>query len=364
MKQIGAAVIGLGGNGTDAVRTALSSPFVKRVVGVDINANQCAKAKQQFGIQTESSLDGILQDPEIELVFISTSNASHYPIAVAGLRAGKKVFTEKPMGINLEETEDLLKIVRQTNGWLGVGFELRHYSKLYQRVKDIVDSGEIGKLKHINCQYSISPFGNENGSDCWKFSKTLSGGLFQEKLCHYIDLPRWWDGTRVKRYFITKADNVIPYYEVADNFELTYQFESGVVSHLTFTMNAAGAGAGDLIDTGDLTRQISEGYRLSYQAIGTEGAVEANIFSRELRLFHHPGKAGMGGKSKMVSVERWEQKDDHAYFHNTTDEKLDAARRVAEGLPPAIDPEDAAETMRLCYEFEEAACGPWKVVER
>jgi len=57
--------------------------------------------------------------------------------------------------------------------------------------------------------------------------------------------------------------------------------------------------------------------------------------------------------------------EDHRLcFHNTLDEKKDVARRAAPGLPPASDPEDAAETMRLCFELEEAIAQLWHVVQR
>ena len=363
-RKIDAAVVGLGGNGWGTVQAALAADHIGRVVGVDINEEQCRKAASELNIAVTTSLDEVLDDDRIELIYISANNSAHYPIGKLALERGKKVCMEKPMGVTLAETEDLLRIVKKTGGFLHVGFELRHFSKLYTRIKEILDSGEIGRLRHINCQYSLSPFGTATEAERWKYKRELSGGLFQEKLCHYIDLPRWWDGTRVCRYFVTKAENVIPYYQISDNFELTYQFESGVVSHLSFLTGAAGEGECDLIDTELLERQEGEGYRLSYQVVGSEGALEANVFRRQLRVFHHPGKSGLNGKSKMVRMEKWKHRDDHLWFHNTTDEKKDVARRAALGLPPVITPEDAAETMRLCFEFEEAATQPWKVVER
>lgn len=358
-RSIVAAVVGLGSNGSDTVADVSASEHIARIVGVDTDPGRCRRARERFGIETTVSLDAVLSDPQIALIFISTPNALHYPIGKAALERGKAVCMEKPMGVTRQETEDLLRVVSETRGFLQVGFEARHYCRLYARVKDILDSGEIGLLRHINCQYVLSPFSR----DSWYVKAAHSGGLFQEKLCHYIDLPRWWTGSRVERFFCARAANVIPYYEIADNIELTMQFECGVVSHLTFLYGAAGEGANDLIHTEALERQRHEGYRLYYQLVGTEGALEANVFWRELRVFHHAGKPGVD-TSRMVRVERWEQKDDLAWFHNTADEKRDVARRVARGLPPATGPEDAAETMRLCFEFEEAAMRPWAVVER
>ena len=364
MSKVTSCIVGLGRNGLDAVRAALKAPDTAEVIGCDINPDACRKCSTETGIKTTEDFEEVLRNPEIDLIFISTSNSFHYPLGKAALEAGKKVFMEKPMGISLNETESLLNVVEKTHGWLSVGFELRHYSTLFARVKELIDSGEIGRLRHINCQYTLSPFGNTTDEERWKTNPEFSGGMFQEKLCHYIDLPRWWTGSRVESFFIAKADKVIPYYGVSDNFELTYKFEDGTVSHLTMIMGAAGEGANDLIDTYELSVQAEQGYRLHYQLIGTEGAIEANVFRRRLQVFHHPGKPGFGDKSKLMFEENWEEKDDHAYCHNTTDEKIDAIRRVANGLQPAIDPADAAETMRLSYEFENAASKEWKVYNR
>jgi len=59
----------------------------------------------------------------------------------------------------------------------------------------------------------------------------------------------------------------------------------------------------------------------------------------------------------MVRVESWQPNEDRLYFHNTDEQNLDIARRVAERLPPLTDPEDSFETMRVCFEAESAMDG-------
>ena len=359
-RKIGASVVGLGGNGMKTVHNAIESEHIDKLVCVDIDAQKCQKARELSGVLVTTSLEEVLADPAIELVYISTHNAAHYPVGKSALERGKKVFMEKPMGVNIEQTEDLLKTVSRTSGWLSIGFECRHYSKLYARIKEILDSREIGTLRHINCQYVLPP----DIESEWRHNSDLSGGIFCEKLCHYVDLPRWWVGDRVCRYFAAKADNVVPHYEVADNIELTYQFDCGVVSHLSFIVGAA-ARVAKYADMDDLIKKQNEsGYELSYRLVGTEGAIESDIYARELKIYHHAGKPGFVGMADLAWVERWGVADTQKYVHNTADEKKDVAARIINGLPPIIDPEDAAETMRLCFAFEEAASKSWQVVER
>jgi len=93
--------------GRGTVRAALDAKPVNRVVGVDLAPEPCEKANAELGIDTTTSLDDVLTDSAVELIHISTSNASHFAIGKQALEAGKAVCMEKPMGISLQETEDL-----------------------------------------------------------------------------------------------------------------------------------------------------------------------------------------------------------------------------------------------------------------
>lgn len=106
---------------------------------------------------------------------------------------------------------------------------------LYVRMKEIIDSGEIGRVRHIRFTYCLQPF--EEGS--WRNDAGLSGCLYAEKLCHYVDLPRWWLGKRVVRFFSIKAPNVIPYCKIPDNALCAYEFEDGTLSQLSFMYGPA-----------------------------------------------------------------------------------------------------------------------------
>ena len=356
MQKIVAAVIGLGSNGMKSVADVQGSEHVSRVIAVDTTEARRTQAHADYGVAVASSAEEVIADPTVDLIYISTPNASHFPIGQAALEHGKKVFMEKPMGINRAETEGILDAVRRTGGWLQVGFECRNYSRLYVRIKEILDAGEIGELRHINCQYILPPFGDYG----WRNLRKNSGGLFMEKLCHYVDLPRWWVGGRVTRFSIAAAESICPYSDFPDNVEATYQFDNGVVSHLTFIAGAAA----DRDPGPPAVPMWDQGFRLCYQFVGTRGAVDANGYERRIRVIRHdwtPGK-NHGRTARLERTETWAQEDGEAYMHNTPAEKRDVPRRIVEGLPPAIAPDDAAETMRLCHDFEEAAAaGAWAV---
>jgi len=365
MSRIDIAVIGCGGMGWTDIESLSKSQYVSRIVGFEPNEKRRQETEEKFNIEVADNLDRIWSDRSIRIVFITSPGATHRELGIAAMKAGKSVMMEKPLCLNLKEMEDVLEVQRQTGAFFQLGFECR-YSRLYVRVKEIIDSGEIGDVKNVNLNYHSSPWEkSESGWKNWKFQKEGSGGLFQEKLCHYIDIVRWWIREPVVRFFCIKAGNTIPYYEVPDNAQCSYQFQSGIVSNINFLMQVAQSGNENLMEDIDIATQVNDGHKLTYVVVGTEGAVETALFNREIRVFYHQGKPGYGAKEHMVRVERWRREEDYTYFHDTVTQNEDIARRVAMGLPPAFELEDAAESMRLSFEMEEAATsGKWAVVER
>lgn len=362
MGKISAAVLGCGGMGRTIIEHISGSPYLESVIGYDISEDSLQKIKEIFPIELTTDLNRVLDDPDIQLVYIASPNVTHTQLAIQALRAGKAVMTEKPSGISNGQIDALLEAQRETNGFIQVGLELR-YSKLYVMAKKYIDSGEIGRLVNVHFTYSMPPYVKES----WRIRKEFSGGMCLEKLCHYIDLVRWWNGSRVQEYIATSAPNVIPHFEIKDNIHVSYRFENGTVSQLFFIMTAApGYNTNLLKEDEDLSDEDKMGYKLNYVITGTEGSIEIDVFQRELRLYHHPGKPGHKAASVVLTSRyKWDKSEDHLHFHDTLTQNRDILYRVAVGLPPSISLEDASETMRLCIEFENASLRqPWEVIIR
>lgn len=377
-KQLSVAVLGCGAMGNTIIHEIKDMPEVKRIVGYDPVESQLQEVKRRHPeTEVTTCLEDVLNDEDIRLVYIAANNVNHVPLAVKALRAGKAVMTEKPSGITYEQIEELLQVQKETGGFLQVGLECR-YSKAYVETKKIIESGEIGQLKNVHYTYSMPPYpekvvatGGEEKNN-WRVKKVTGGSVFLEKLCHYIDLVRWWnEGSRVDKFVVTSADNVIPYFEIEDNVHVSYHFDNGCVSQLYFNMTAAPGHNNDLLGKDDLYDQDKQGHKLNYVITGTEGAIEIDIFQREIRVYHHPGKPGRTSES-IVRTFSWEPdygkdigRSEQIWFHNTHDQNRDIVRRVLNGDKPSISIEDAQESMRLCLDFTEAAKDRrWEMVSR
>lgn len=373
-KQLSVAVLGCGRMGNTIVEQIKDLPEVKRIVGFDTAKHQLETLQRNHPeVETTTDLNAVLADEDIKLVYIAANNANHVPLAVKALRAGKAVMTEKPSGINYEQIEELIQVQKETGGFVQVGLECR-YSKAYMEAKKAIVSGEIGELKNVHFTYSQGAYGKEiklpNGDVIpnWRVLKSGSGSMYLEKLCHYIDLVRWWnEGSKVDKFVVTSADQVISYMEIEDNVHVSYHFDNGCVSHLYFISTATDSSQHNV----DLFDQDKLGYKLNYVLSGTKGSIEIDVFQREIRFYAHPGNPDVK-KNTLIRKFSWDKdfgkedgQSESLLFHNTYDQNRDIVRRVLNGLPPSISLEDAQESMRLCLDFTAADHNhSWEVIQR
>ena len=348
-KAIDAAILGCGQMGQNVIEHLRDSPLIRSITVFDPNADRMEQLCQSHGVKKLDSLQRVLEDPAIRLVFITASNDVHKELTIAALEAGKAVMCEKPMATCLADAEAMVATAERTGGFLQVGFELR-YSHLYTKVKDWIAQGLLGQVVNTQCTYCTSAWGRAN---VWRAATSTSGGMFGEKLSHYVDLVRWWIDDEVEEVYAVCSPNVIPYYEVHDNYHCSYRFKNGAVSQLTFMMGPAATFQGDPLQNA-VSQQAGDGHMLRYMIYGEKGAAETDVFPRTIKRWEF-GDNDYGQTSAWVQKETWDPQLDFAYFHNTHDQAHDIVRRVAEGEPPSINPSDALETTRLCFAAELSA---------
>lgn len=345
------AIIGLGNMGAKILPPILSEPEVSSVVGCDPDAERRQLARDKYGISTVATHEEIMKDPAVRLVFIAAPNHLHSQLAIAALEAGKAVMCEKPMATNLKDAQAMVDTAERLGGFLQIGFELR-YSQLYVWVKERIAAGLIGEVVNTQCTYICSEF---HGRHSWRNKPSSGGGMFGEKLCHYVDLPRWWIDSPVLDVSSVCAPNIVPYYEVRDNFHTTCRYASGAVSHLTFMMAVASSLRHDPLQN-HISMHNDDGHELRYLIQGTKGAIETSVFGRRLRRWEFKDEPA-GLLSSVVEDLTWPEgeAEDHRFVHNTADQARDVIRRVKASLPPHTDPRDSLETMKIVFVAEEMA---------
>jgi predicted dehydrogenase len=130
--------------------------------------------------------DDLLADPEIDAIYNPLPNSLHAEWTIRALRAGKHVLCEKPFASNAREAEGMSKAARETGLVLSEAFAYR-YHPLTTRVKEIISSGKIGKIRHIDAQFCFFlPAANNI-----RFEYELAGGALMDCGCYPVSLIRY-----------------------------------------------------------------------------------------------------------------------------------------------------------------------------
>ncbi len=119
-------------------------PNLKIVKCADINPDAAKKAAETYGIEA-CSVQELLADPEISLVLNLTTPGAHAEIALASLNAGKHIYTEKPLAVNMEEADNIMKLAAEKNLRVGCAPDT-FLGGGQQACRAIIDSGIIGKI--------------------------------------------------------------------------------------------------------------------------------------------------------------------------------------------------------------------------
>lgn len=285
-------------------------------------------------------------DPDLEVAVISVPNHLHCEMASAFLDAGKHVFLEKPMGVNREEMNLLLRTWRESGRQLAIDFECR-VSSGYVRAKEILDAGELGELRgaeliHHQGQWLRTP-GNE-----WRLDPVRSGGHYFECICHYVDLMRLWLGEVTHAQSFTMP-TVLPQYSAAmpDNITTHLFFESGAHATLV-TVHSLSVTPAELADYNDL------GHEMYFVVIGTEGAMRLDAINGKALLVRYEEDPAAQG-SRAARLNRIEDVSGPAAFHDIAANYRCFFEAVSKGEPHHQDAYDAWHTFAVCLAAEESA---------
>lgn len=175
--------------GREQVIPAIQKSKFSRVLGIGSeNRDFAKKIASQHGIdRIYDSYNKILEDPEIEAIYIPLPNHLHVEWSIKALAAGKHVLCEKPIGLNAPEAEKLLEASEKfPHLKIMEAFMYRHHSQ-WHKVKSIVDTGTIGKIRSVNLffsYYNIDPNNIRNRIE-------VGGGALMDIGCYCISFARF-----------------------------------------------------------------------------------------------------------------------------------------------------------------------------
>jgi predicted dehydrogenase len=172
----------------------------------------------------------LIDDPDINAIYIATPPSSHATFAIMAMRAGKPVYIEKPLAASYEDCARINRISKETGVPCFVAY-YRRYLPYFKRVKSIINDSLIGNIVNVQIRFSVPPrdLDYKSGEDLpWRLQPDISGGgYFYDLAPHQLDLLQDLFGviTRAHGY----PANRVHLYQAEDTVSASFQFESGVV---------------------------------------------------------------------------------------------------------------------------------------
>ena len=137
----------------------------------------------------------LIDDPEVNAVYIATPPSSHKDYTIAVAKAGKPVYVEKPMALNHNECEQMIQACRNRNVPLFVAYYRRALPR-FIKIKSLLQEGAIGKTRFVNVTFfqKTSP-DDMQGVYNWRIDPIIAGGgYFYDLACHSIDILQFFFG--------------------------------------------------------------------------------------------------------------------------------------------------------------------------
>ena len=195
----------------------------------------------------------LLADPDVDAVVIASSTDSHVEICQAAAKAGKHIFCEKPIALDLKDIDETLEIVENTGVKFQVGFN-RRFDASFMKVREAIISGEIGEphiLRITSRDPTPPPIEYVN----------VSGGIFLDMTIHDFDMARYLIGDEVVEVYAVGGVRIDPRIgEIGDidTAVIMLRFQNGVLATI------------------DNSRQAVYGYDQRVEVFGSEGMVTAS----------------------------------------------------------------------------------------
>lgn len=231
MKEIGWGFIGCG-----EVTEKKSGPAFNEVPGSHVVAVMSRNAEKAESYAKRHNIKKwytdpleLINDPEINAIYIATPPSSHATFAIMAMKAGKPVYIEKPLAASYEDCARINRISELTGVPCFVAY-YRRYLPYFQNVKQIIQSGAIGTPANVQIRLSVPPRDldyKSNGSLPWRLQPDIAGGgYFYDLAPHQLDLIQDIFGviTRAHGY----CSNMAKLYKAEDTISACFYFENGL----------------------------------------------------------------------------------------------------------------------------------------
>jgi myo-inositol 2-dehydrogenase / D-chiro-inositol 1-dehydrogenase len=259
-------LLGCGNRGTSVASSFAQNTSAHVVAVADLFADQLAAGKKHFDelnvklgrtpidanlvFHGPHAYEELAASPDVDLIQISTPPFFHVQHLEAAVAAGKHVYCEKPMGIDVRQAKHALEIAKRVkpSQSVDVGFQCRNAPPI-AAIAEKIKAGDLGKIGSVTGWYFAPASKEHPGSDPakkdeyrlrnWLWDRALSGDILVEQNIHIIDLCNWLLGERPLKATASGGRNVLTHFgDCWDNYQVSFAYPSG--AHLSFSSTQFG----------------------------------------------------------------------------------------------------------------------------
>ena len=241
MKKVKWGVIGCGGIADRrTIPGMMLAKNAELVAVMDANLAAAEAVKEKYGAKYAFTNEAdLLALDEIEAVYIASPVFAHKAQAVAAAKAKKHILLEKPLGLTLEDSIEIIELCEKEGVKLGVGLMMRYHA-YHQAIKQIIAEGKIGDIVSMRAQFTCW-YPKMEGA--WRQDKTISGGgALMDMGIHCIDLLQYLSGLNAVEC-TGYAYNQTFGYSADDSAAVIMKMENGALAYVDSNFNIPDAAA-------------------------------------------------------------------------------------------------------------------------
>lgn len=282
MKIVRIGIIGIGGMGSNHANHIMAGkvPNAELTAVCDTNSDRLEWARQSFGdkVKRFDQVDAFFRSKAFDAVLIATPHYDHPALAIQALNYGYHTLIEKPAGVYTKAVREMNEVASQSDKVFAIMYNQRT-NPVYQKLKDLIDSGELGELKRsiwiITNWYRPQSYYDAGG---WRATWSgEGGGVLLNQDPHQLDLWQWMCGMPKKvRAFMSfgKYHDI----EVEDDVTAYVEYENGATG-LFVTTTGEAPGTNRLEVSGDRGKVVIEDDKLTFWRL----RVSEREFNREYK---------------------------------------------------------------------------------
>ncbi|NGX42697.1 MAG: Inositol 2-dehydrogenase [Chlamydiae bacterium] len=251
--MINACLIGCGRMGLSHAEHIHHSPHARLYGVVDPIKENAERVAKRYGAKIYENTEEALSDTNVNAVVIVSNTATHADLIIASAKAGKPIFCEKPIDLDLKRIDQCLKVVEECGVPLFVAFN-RRFDPSFRSLKNKISEGTIGPMEILSISSRDAPFPDI------AYLKT-SGGMFRDMTIHDFDIARWLlqeEPTEVYATGSCLVDPRLKEFGDVDTAMITLKTKSGAICHI------------------NNSRRSVYGYDQRIEAFGAKGMLRVN----------------------------------------------------------------------------------------